>query len=79
MERGKEGRTLRNKNPVEIPIKNKILATMFGRRKGNLISNLLFPNKPGMFSAGFAKKPPNEGPKIEPRDQTRGMIENARG
>jgi len=55
------------------------LATRFGRRKGNLIRSLLDPKSPGIFSAGLAKNPPNEGPKIDPRLQTSGMIENALG
>ena len=71
--------TFRNRMPVLIPIKKKPLATMFGKANGNLIKNLLFPNNPDKFSAGLAKKPPNDGPKIEPRFHTRGMIENALG
>jgi len=65
--------------PVMIPMRNKELATRFGSKKGNLMSNLLSPNIPDKFSAGFAKKPPNEGPKIDPRLQTSGIMENARG
>jgi hypothetical protein len=65
--------------PVLIPIKKKALATIFGRANGNLIRNLLFPNNPGRFSAGLAKKPPNDGPKIEPRFHTSGMMEKALG
>ena len=62
-----------------IPMKKKTLATIFGSAKGNLIKNLLFPNNPDRFSAGLAKNPPNDGPKIDPRFHTRGMIENALG
>lgn len=69
--------TLRKNIPVEIPVRKKKLATIFGRRKGNLINRVLFPNNAGIFSAGFAKKPPNDGPKIEPKLHTKGMIENA--
>ena len=43
------------------------------------MKNLLFPNRPGRFSAGLAKKPPKVGPAMEPKLQTRGMIENALG
>jgi hypothetical protein len=71
--------TLRNKMPVLIPIKNSMLATILGSAKGNSARNLLCPNKPGKFSTGLAKKPPNEGPKIEPRLHTSGIIENALG
>lgn len=63
--------------PVVIPVKKKKLATIFGSKKGNLIKRVLFPNNAGRFSAGLAKKPPNDGPKIEPRLHTRGMIEKA--
>lgn len=69
----------KNKNPVLIPTMNRALATMFGSAKGYLIMNLLFPNNPGMCSAGLAKKPPKDGPNIEPRLQTSGIIENALG
>jgi hypothetical protein len=69
----------RYKNPVVIPIKNKALATMLGRANGNLAKNSLFPNSPGKFSTGLAKKPPNDGPKIDPRLQTSGIIEKALG
>lgn len=62
-----------------IPVRKRTLATMLGRANGNLIRNLLFPNKPGKFSAGLAKKPPKDGPKMEPRLHTRGIIENALG
>jgi hypothetical protein len=71
--------TLRNSIPVVMPTAKSTLATMFGSAKGNLTKNQLFPNNAGKFSAGLAKNPPNEGPKIEPRLQTRGMIEKARG
>ena len=71
--------TLRNKMPVVIPIMKSALATIFGRRNGNLVKNLLFPKSAGIFSAGLAKKPPNDGPKMEPKLQTRGIIENALG
>lgn len=69
--------TLRKNIPVEIPVRKKKLATIFGSRNGNLIKRVLLPNSAGMFSAGFAKKPPNDGPKIEPKLHTRGMMENA--
>lgn len=62
-----------------MPTMNRTLATMFGRANGNLIKNLFFPNRPGILSAGLAKKPPKDGPKIEPKLQTRGIIENALG
>lgn len=62
-----------------IPMRKRTLETRFGRRKGYLIMSLLWPKRPGRFSAGLAKKPPNEGPNIEPRLQTRGIIEKARG
>jgi hypothetical protein len=52
---------------------------MFGSAKGNLMRNLLLPNNPDKFSAGFAKKPPKEGPKMDPRFHTKGMTENALG
>ena len=65
--------------PVLIPIKNSMLATILGSAKGNSARNLLFPNKPGKFSTGLAKNPPNEGPKMEPRLHTSGIIENALG
>ena len=71
--------TCKKRMPVKIPTRNRQLATRFGRRNGNLISNLLCPNSPGMFSAGFAKKPPKDGPKIEPILHTSGMIEKALG
>jgi hypothetical protein len=74
-----EGYTLRNRMPVLIPIKNNMLATILGRANGNLIRNLLCLNKAGKFSAGLAKNPPKEGPKMEPRLHTSGMIENALG
>ena len=62
-----------------IPIRKSMLATIFGKAKGNAIKNLLWPNKAGKFSAGFAKNPPNDGPKIDPKDHTSGIMENARG
>ena len=65
--------------PVVIPIRKSKLATIFGRANGNFFRNLLFPKSPGKFSAGLAKKPPKDGPKIDPRLQTRGIIENALG
>jgi hypothetical protein len=71
--------TLRKRKPVAIPIVKSPLATRFGNAKGNLRRNLLFPNSSGKFCAGLARNPPNEGPKIDPRLQTRGMIENALG
>jgi len=81
--RGESGQevflALRYKNPVVIPIRNRKLATMLGSANGNLIKNLLWPNKPGRFSAGLAKNPPKDGPNIEPRLQTSGIIENALG
>jgi hypothetical protein len=71
--------TFRKRNPVLIPTRNRTLQTILGSANGNLIKNLLFLNKLGKFSAGFAKKPPKEGPKIEPRLHTSGIIENALG
>ena len=62
-----------------IPIRKKELATMFGRAKGYLIKNLLCPKSPGRLSAGLAKKPPNDGPKMDPRLHTSGIIEKALG
>jgi hypothetical protein len=62
-----------------IPMRNNTLATIFGSANGNAIRKWLCPNKDGIFSAGLAKKPPNEGPKIEPRVHTSGMIEKALG
>lgn len=71
--------TLRYKIPVLIPRIKKALATKFGRANGNLIKNLFLPKSLGILSAGFAKKPPKDGPKIEPRLHTSGIIENALG
>jgi hypothetical protein len=62
-----------------MPTINNALATKFGSANGNLSMNLLFPNNPGMCSAGLAKKPPKDGPKIDPRLHTSGIIENALG
>jgi hypothetical protein len=62
-----------------MPIKKRTLATMFGKRNGYLRKSQLCPNSLGKFSAGLAKKPPNDGPKIDPRLQTNGMIEKALG
>lgn len=52
---------------------------IFGSAKGKLRKNLLFPKSPGKFCAGLAKNPPKDGPNIEPRLHTNGMIENALG
>jgi len=70
---------LRNRIPVVMPMRKRQLATIFGSRNGYLINSLLFPNKLFMFSAGLTKNPPNDGPKIDPRLQTRGIIEKALG
>lgn len=71
--------TWRNKIPVVIPIRKNVLAMMFGRRKGNLIRSLLSPKIPDRFSAGLAKNPPRDGPKVDPRLHTMGITENALG
>lgn len=71
--------TLKNRNPVEIPIMKRKLAIIFGNAKGKLRKNLLFPNSAGKFCAGRAKNPPNDGPKIDPRLHTKGIIEKALG
>lgn len=71
--------TLRKRIPVLMPIMKKAQATMFGRAKGYLIRNLLCLNSPGRPSAGLAKNPPKEGPKMDPKFHTRGMTEKARG
>lgn len=71
--------TLRYSIPVTMPTINSELATMLGRAKGYLARNLLPPNNPGQFSVGLAKNPPNDGPNIDPIDQTKGIIEKARG
>lgn len=73
------GFTLRKRTPVLIPIMKNAQAIIFGRAKGYLIRNLLCPNHPDRFSAGLAKNPPKEGPKMDPRFHTRGMTEKARG
>ena len=62
-----------------MPIVKKALASRLGSANGNAFKNLLLPNNAGRFSAGFAKIPPNEGPKMEPSVHTRGMTENAGG
>jgi hypothetical protein len=71
--------TLRYSIPVMIPTMKSELATMFGRAKGYLARNLLPPKSAGQFSVGFAKKPPKDGPNIDPIDQTKGIMEKARG
>jgi len=54
-------------------------ATRFGRAKGYALKNLFSPNRCGYLAAGFAKAPPNAGPKILPIVQTRGMTLKALG
>jgi hypothetical protein len=71
--------TWRKRIPVVMPRRNKTLDIMFGRTKGKAIRNLLPPKTADRFSAGLAKNPPNEGPKMEPRLQTKGMMEKALG
>jgi len=62
-----------------IPVTKSTLATILGSANGYFARNLLPPKMLGQFSVGLAKKPPNEGPKIDPMLQTNGIIENARG
>lgn len=57
----------------------KKLAMMFGNAKGKFRRNLFCPKRAGKFCAGCAKNPPNDGPNIDPKLQTNGIIENARG
>lgn len=71
--------TRRNRNATEMPMTKNPAATKFGRAKGYILRNTDPPNKSGCFSAGLAKAPPKDGPKILPIVQTSGMILNARG
>lgn len=54
-------------------------ATRLGRKKGYFSQNATPPNSQGNCCAGLAKKPPKAGPKMDPRDQTRGIREKATG
>lgn len=69
----------KNKNPVKIPTTKKQAEARFGNANGYRLRNSIPPNKPGCFSAGRAKAPPNAGPKILPIVQTSGIKLNARG
>jgi hypothetical protein len=61
------------------PIAKKIPAIRLGSAKGNLAKNVLWPNISGKFSTGFAKKPPNAGPRVLPTAHTSGRILKAFG
>jgi len=67
------------RKPTRIPMAKKTAAMRLGSRNGNAVKSLLFSKRPGRLTAGLAKKPPNAGPRTEPMDQTRGMMEKARG
>lgn len=72
-------RTLRKRTPVVNPIKKNTHPTRLGRAKGYFFKNTLFPKSSGCLSAGFAKAPPNAGPKILPIVHIRGMTLKALG
>lgn len=55
----------------------KTHATKLGNANGYFLKKTLSPKRPGYCSAGRAKKPPKEGPKMLPSDHTRGMMEKA--
>ena len=50
--------TLKNRNPVAIPIRKMQAATIFGRAYGNLSRNVCRRGFFGSVCRGFAKAPP---------------------
>lgn len=71
--------TLRKNVAHVADIRKKTVARRLGRAYGKRIKYSILPKTLGKFLAGLEKKPPNGGPTTEPNDQTRGMMENARG
>ena len=69
----------KNRSAVVSEMRKMMAPMMFGSAKGYAWRNRLPPNSPGNRSAGFAKSPPNAGPKIDPIDHTSGIMEKARG